>query len=380
MIRRSACILVLAVLGAVVPSHAVPRPGLDVWELLAHSDEVWRCELMRTTAGTREMLELRQRSLELQWVTAHVRIDRRIKGAAPPGEGEFDFAVCYEEFLGYDSVMPGESVIVFLSHRDSRLAFTSPYNGKIAVPRTQAEEQLRALSPEAALTQEMARTLGSKWRSQVLAALRQLALPSNPAAIDIADVVHGLTTSEDAEVRGQAFATLLAMGQDSCVRDLIEFLMAQPTSAAMESGQHAAALALRTLSKARLESLAQTYREQVGIQFASALTALAYHKLPAVRESASLALRRMSTRALAHTLITLLDNPDRNVQYNAIIGLYEAAEGWHNALVKGYAPAAPLFFEDPDRYVNDWKRWWEEGARIEVPPGVPVIRVPVANE
>ncbi len=99
-----------------------------------------------------------------------------------------------------------------------------------------------------------------------------------------------------------------------------------------------------------------------------------------VRESASFVLRRIAAKALIPVLIKLLDSPDRKVQYNATMGLYEAAEGWHNTLVQGYARAWRVFLEAPEQYINQWKLWWQEGAKIEVPPGVPATRVEVSTE
>ena len=384
--------------------------NLRVWLWLARSDEVWRGEILETTTGKLETIQRGENEITLQWMNAEMRIDRVIKGAAPLGADQFQFASSPSMFLPYDHVAAGDYVVVFLSRDGDRLVFTSPYAGKMAVPSpADAQGMLEASSPGEALTQELVRALGSKRTAEVLEALRQLAWShSSPTlhqvqklatsadeavrgqALDtlramgqtssFADSVQELTTSPDGAVRGEAFATLIALGQTSCVPGCLEFLGAEPTDAAIEYGQRRAGHALADLPEIQLEAIADGYTQEDGADFVAALTPLLNHKTAFVRVSVTRIFRKIATRALLPTLIKLLDNPDREVQYNIMMALYHVAEGWRNTLVQGYLPARATFLEDPLRYVTQWKLWWQEGAKMEVATSLPATRVEVSAE
>jgi hypothetical protein len=73
---------------------------------------------------------------------------------------------------------------------------------------------------------------------------------------------------------------------------------------------------------------------------------------PALRLSAVMAIRRLQLKESEDFLISLLDSPDRNIQYQAVIALAEITH-----IYGDYAPAMGVFFSNPTKTVQLWKNW-----------------------
>jgi HEAT repeats len=73
-----------------------------------------------------------------------------------------------------------------------------------------------------------------------------------------------------------------------------------------------------------------------------------------LRRAAAHALRGICDPSSARVLARALDNSDRDVQYDAMMGL-AALE--HFPTYRP-APARSLFNESPAKYLDAWKNWW----------------------
>jgi hypothetical protein len=80
-----------------------------------------------------------------------------------------------------------------------------------------------------------------------------------------------------------------------------------------------------------------------------------------VRRAASYALRIANTGDRPGILAPLLDDSDPDVQYNALMGLYDVSD---KAAHRGYAPAKQLYLDDPQTYLAHWKEWREQNREL----------------
>jgi len=185
---------------------------------------------------------------------------------------------------------------------------------------------------------------------------------------DLLPLLEELTKKDDVSISGSAIAARLRLGDKAALYEAVNW--SQGANLPQYQVEEISGLIGSNSSEERLKKGDEVVEW--------GLLLLLDSDGPRFRQSATDALARIATKDLIPTFIKLLDDPDLYVQVLATRGLYEAAEGWHNILVKGYAPASDIFLEDPQRYVAQWKRWWEEGAKIELAPGaVPTIRVEV---
>ena len=79
-----------------------------------------------------------------------------------------------------------------------------------------------------------------------------------------------------------------------------------------------------------------------------------------VRRAAMYALRHIASAKSAPVLIQRLDDPDRHVQYLAVITLAEIFDKSGD-----YGPNNEFFDKDPQQYIRRWKDWWNtEGKNM----------------
>lgn len=294
------------------PRAASPMPAFNVWDLLEDSDEVWRGQVGKVVPGR---LETRRvlvgdvgsgREVQGQWMTAGFRIDRVIKGTEGSRHAEIHFFTIPPEEYGssmYGSLTRGEYIVVFLCREDNQLVFTRSFYPKFPIFRPAMEVPSRASSPEAALADELVRTLRAEQQDLVVLALQQLArlrfaniAPNDEYLVsleDIASQIEWLSSSEAPVVRGQALGTVIALGQAQFLPALIEFLRTEPADRAMEQGQILAATALASVHPVVMQDIAAAYAQSTGAELASALNPFLRHKSAEVRHQTVVALHRL---------------------------------------------------------------------------------------
>ncbi len=85
---------------------------------------------------------------------------------------------------------------------------------------------------------------------------------------------------------------------------------------------------------------------------------LSNNRFISVQMAAMDAIRRIASRTSAPTLMRRLDDPNRNVQYSALITLAELF-----GKSGDYGPSAELFDKRPAYYTALWKKWWQEDGK-----------------
>jgi len=107
-----------------------------------------------------------------------------------------------------------------------------------------------------------------------------------------------------------------------------------------------------------------------------ALVELSRDPNPRVRLAATQALRYIGGNDTKAALADRLDDEDPEIRYHAAIGLGNGlkprdvgAEDW-----KGWLPAAHIYEKDPERVLNNWRRWWQEKGKAKYPSVEQVLK------
>jgi len=95
-----------------------------------------------------------------------------------------------------------------------------------------------------------------------------------------------------------------------------------------------------------------------------------------VRRSATLALRQIGGNDTKAALADRLDDEDPEIRYHAAIGLGNGlkprdvgAKDWTDWL-----PAANIYEKDPEKVLNNWRRWWQEKGKAKYPSVEQVLK------
>jgi hypothetical protein len=82
--------------------------------------------------------------------------------------------------------------------------------------------------------------------------------------------------------------------------------------------------------------------------------------IPFLRQSAMLGIRRIKDPASVPFLINKLDSDDHDVQYEAVITLAEMT-----GRSGDYGPGLGPFDNNPYKYIQIWKTWWEREGKLQ---------------
>jgi hypothetical protein len=189
--------------------------------------------------------------------------------------------------------------------------------------------------------------------------------------LEIALIGVVLQTDRDDRLR----ALQLLHGYDSLQQSSVTSLAVLSGSGEAEIALWAIAVLLRTKSTGALERLASFLKSYHGddgviwkanidsdlsqmrdIQSLRILEELTNSRFTPVRLGAVEALRGIKSPKSARALFRRLDDPDRTIQYLAVISLAEILGKYEG----DYAPTMPAFEKDPRKYITLWKQWWAE--------------------
>jgi len=95
-----------------------------------------------------------------------------------------------------------------------------------------------------------------------------------------------------------------------------------------------------------------------------------------LRAGATFALRRIGGRDAKAALAARLNDEDPMIRYDAVMGLGNGlkprdvgAKDW-----KGWLPAAHIYDKDPEKVLNNWRRWWQERGKAKYPSVEQVLK------
>jgi hypothetical protein len=168
-------------------------------------------------------------------------------------------------------------------------------------------------------------------RREAVEALRTISTPAATLAL------RSAAQDSDANTRILAIAALLARGNIDYLDEAVSALL---------SAKHGANgfLIWRLAS-----SLEFGVRDRKAIP---ALVRLLRARYVPVRRAAAAALRNTHDRGAIEPLAEALHDPDREVQYQAVIGLAEIT-----GAPSEWSPASGTFDKDPKKYLDHWRDW-----------------------
>ena len=330
MIKRlSLCVIVLALFEGRATGRIITESPATSY-LFSESDLVCKCTVTSLSVVVRQMVETERgtRFVRETW-RAVLQVEDLYKGTAASPIAlalNIDGASTSQ---GPGVVKTGESYLLFL-----KTAGTGTYT---------FVDQSFAARPFASLPVQGGEPGVAKLESALVAA----ALQQNP------DALKAFSYLEDLDIHPESLVALSAVSTSSNWKLVWSYLTLQLKTKTPES-----VAAVRRF----VDSYTGTEEPWfVGLQEITDprahgdLVELSYSRFGSIRAAAMVALRSMGGQEDADFFIRRLDDPDRNVQYHAVIGLAEAFQ-----MSGDYGPGIGAFERNPDFYTDLWKEWWKK--------------------
>jgi len=339
LLVRIAPVLMLVV-GTAAADIATTPGSLSIGPAFEHADLVCNC-YVESLQVRDEPIIINGRSALHRRVTATVEIIQDYKQHVPSTSRvtvhyELDVEAGLRVRGSRAGLREREHALLFLTEFDDHYEFTDPYIGAVrfdSLPKLSGEAGLEML--ERVLVREATGAV----RADQFKALQLLQGLSKPDA-EAEAAVYPLTTSDDPEIAFPALGVLLKTKSPESVERLKYYLDGHGTGT-----QPIAAISVGT----ELGLVADA-------RCRKAVEALTTSRFVAIKYGAMDSLRRMRDTASAPTLINRLDDPDRSVQYVAVITLAEIFAKYDG----DFAPSMYIFDKKPNYYTGIWKQWWAE--------------------
>ncbi|MCA1568135.1 MAG: HEAT repeat domain-containing protein [Acidobacteria bacterium] len=314
-------------------ASAAPIPALNLPELTKKADLIVAGQVIAVQEEGRVSINTQGRPVPARRMNATLRTFRVLKG--PSGTAIISFVFLDPEVpLGYAGVAAPQFGLFFLRAAPQQgYEVLNPYHPfVVASPDAPTTSEGGALERVIA---EVAHVLNSpltplEERKRAVGILAGVESPAAEA------VLKKASQALDGPVRLHIAAALLRRN-DIKTLDLAEKVLTSPPQE-VESG---------VLSK-----LAYAIRDGVTDSRAvPALTRLLESKEVIVRQSAAAALRHVGDETVIEPLLKALQDGDREVRYQAVLGL---------AIVTGksdWSPSLDLFIKEEQRYLTYWREW-----------------------
>jgi hypothetical protein len=333
MIKRlSLCVIVLALLSAAATGEIVTTSPATS-HLFSESDLVRKCTVTSLSVMDRQTVETERggRFVRETW-RAVLQVEDLYKGtAASPIALEYSLNIDGRSTSQGLSVKIGETYLLFLktAGTGTHTFFDQPF----------------AARPFTSLPVQGGEPGVAKLESALVAA----ALQQNPD-----ETLKAFSYLEDLDIHPESLVALSAVLTSPNWKLVWSYLTLQLKTKTPES-----VAAVRRF----LDSYTGTEEPWfVGLQVITDprahddLVELSYSRFGNVRAAAMVALRSMGGQKDAAFFIRRLDDPDRNMQYHAVIGLAQAFKmgGDYDG------PGIGAFESMPEYYINLWKEWWKK--------------------
>lgn len=311
---------------------AIPVPALNLPELTSRADLITAGQVVAVEEEGRASLDIQGRAAPARRMAATLRALRVLKGPADAATVRFVFFVP-EAPLGYGEVGASQFGLFFLREGARGYEVADPYYPfVVASPDAPAPADGGELERVVA---EVAHVLDSPQaspdeRERAVGILEGVEAPAAEAALKRA------AQSLDGPLRLRVAAALLRRN-DLTTLGLAEKALTDPPQS-VEAG-------LRS-------RLAYAIRDGVSDPRAvPALARLLSSNEVLVRRSAAAALRHVGDETVIEPLSKALQDGDREVRYQAVLGL-AAATGQSE-----WGPSLDLFGRDEQRYLAYWREW-----------------------
>jgi len=312
----------------VVCSIAAPIPALDLPALVKESDIIVLGQVVSVKEEGRTTINIQGRSMAARRMVASLRADKILKGQLSAAGVPIVFFTT-ELPLGYQNIVATQYGMFFL--RGDYVVNNPYYPFIVAAQGATAEEgdvldRVIAHVAHVLITPEMS----LDQRRQAVEILSKVETTATT------EVLRRTVQSSNILLRFQAVAALLRRNDVSALNTAEEALL-QPQ---------------QNTDKDLLSSLAFAIRDGIRDPRAiPSLTRLLFAPDVQTRRGAAAALRHTEIDAVIEPLSLALNDADKEVRFQAVLGL---------AMVTGntdYAPSFDLYEQDEKRYLDYWRNW-----------------------
>jgi hypothetical protein len=341
---RACLILLIMVLSpACMAGQFAPIPGTElVQPVFDKADLVCSCRVESAEVVTSESASTDRDPGKVVRVTASVR---DIYKSVVQSLGLIVFEYPKDPMSENPGVRVGDVVLLFLNGPTSGMfELANPFIGFTAfsvLPQVEGNTGLGKLQSALAMSVRQGGHYDQVSAMRLLEGFSRL----DPSTVT---VVSALSSSSDPEIAFTALGVLVKTGTPDSVAKLRRYVEAyrenQPPIGLVSA---AGELSLVTDPEALPD-----------------IERLSGSRFLAIQIAAMDVIRHIASAKSAPALIQRLDDPNRNVQYAAVITLSEIFGARDGEL----APDVELFGKKPQYYISVWKRWWtDEGSKLYSP-------------
>jgi len=305
-------------------------------ESLVAADAIYAGRVRAIRGGGAGATTVGNTEIQGEWKAAEFVIDHVIKGpVAPAVTIEFFAADRLLRGVFLASIPMDKRCLLLLSRSGNQYRLLDPSTPVLLLaPAPLAGLDEKATESER-LQAELLAATGSEEDAVVAQAVKCV------AALGLADAqvitaLKRLSEHEKPAIVGTALAARIQLGDATAVG---------PAQGLVESGG---------CPEGQCRQIVAALRTLTAPEYVEELRKLLTSKSVVLRRSASYALRESEAGDLLPILARALEDTDQEVQYNAIMGMARRASGDGEL-----APAYSMFLEDPERHVENWRRWWD---------------------
>jgi HEAT repeats len=307
-----------------------PGPLLDLASLTQQADLIVVGQIVSVRDEGRKLANAEGRGSEGQRIAVSLNVARTLKGPLKIGLLEFKtFAPAFDS--GYAAVSPKQFGMFFLRNENGTYAVLNPYYPFVIAPH---QAHISRGADLDRVVGEIAYILAD--RASSVEERRKAVYVLDGARIGSATQALRLATHDaDTVVRLQALAALLKRNDISQLNVVEDILLRQPPN-------------IEQYLKGNLAAALDGIKDSRAIP---ALTDLLTAAEVRVRQRAAAALRHMGVADVTAPLVIALNDSDRQVRYEAVVGLAEITRQYE------WAPSIETFQKDEQRYLTYWKGW-----------------------
>lgn len=320
---------------ACLPAKATLVPRLDLQGLVDNSDLIVVGIVSYVRNGERTARNVDGHIVEGFSPTGDIEVEKVLKGVSASSKLEFGFFIPFE-FNGYRGISRGQVGIFCLRHTPAGWKILDGYHPFVVAVRGAPVTNGSVLDK---VTSELAYAISSpeaspQTKREAVESLGTLTSAGATSALEAA------ARSKEAIPRALAIAALLGRGMTEWIEPAARTLLSP------HNGLDP--YAVWRLSGA-IEQVELMLKDPKPIPTLARLL-----RVPdvTVRRAGAAALRETRDVAAIGPLTEALRDSDRDVQYQAVIGLAEIT-----GAPSEWSPATDGFKQDPDRYLKHWREW-----------------------
>lgn len=326
--KKSILLLLIIISLPLGTSRARPVPALDLSALTRNADQIVIGKVIAISETGRSALVIQQQSVPVIHKDVTLRVHRVLKGDSQP---VLHFEMLVDQFGIFQPVTPNQFGMFFL-HRKSMKEFVlvdPNFPFLVALPNSPPMEVAVFDRVVAELANVIVAGAAREKRIQAIETLKNVKSEKARAAFRQAAIVR------DPSLRISALAALLRNNDSSFLGVAVDILLNPPPA----------------YEKPLLTNLAVSITGITNPKSIPLLSRLLTARDVAPRRAAAYALRHVGGGGAIAPLSNALNDEDRDVRYQAVMGLAEISGDYQ------WGPSIDLFQRDEQLYLNHWKQW-----------------------